>query len=36
VFAWWLNQVDAPFLPLHVLANPVMRKEQLRHSADSA
>jgi Na+/melibiose symporter-like transporter len=26
VFAWWLNQVAEPFLPLHVLANPVMRQ----------
>jgi EmrB/QacA subfamily drug resistance transporter len=25
VFAWWLNQAPEPFLPLHVLANPVMR-----------
>ena len=26
VFAWWLNQVAEPFLPLQVLANPVMRQ----------
>jgi EmrB/QacA subfamily drug resistance transporter len=26
VFAWWLNQIGEPFLPLHVLANPVMRQ----------
>ena len=25
VFAWWLNRAPEPFLPLHVLANPVMR-----------
>ncbi len=25
VFAWWLNRTPEPFLPLHVLANPVMR-----------
>jgi EmrB/QacA subfamily drug resistance transporter len=24
-FAWWLNRVPEPFLPLNVLANPVMR-----------
>jgi EmrB/QacA subfamily drug resistance transporter len=24
-FAWWLNRVPEPFLPLDVLANPVMR-----------
>ncbi|MEA2987930.1 MAG: hypothetical protein QOG83_641, partial [Alphaproteobacteria bacterium] len=24
-FAWWLTRVREPFLPLHVLANPVMR-----------
>jgi multidrug resistance protein len=24
-FAWWLHRVDEPFLPLGVLANPVMR-----------
>jgi len=24
-FAWWLNRAPEPFLPLHVLANPVMR-----------
>lgn len=25
VFAWWLNKAPEPFLPLNVLANPVMR-----------
>jgi EmrB/QacA subfamily drug resistance transporter len=25
VFAWWLKKAPEPFLPLHVLANPVMR-----------
>jgi hypothetical protein len=25
VFAWWLNRAPEPFLPLNVLANPVMR-----------
>jgi EmrB/QacA subfamily drug resistance transporter len=25
VFAWWLNRAPEPFLPLHLLANPVMR-----------
>src|SRR5204862_5310869 len=25
VFVWWLYRVDEPFLPLGVLANPVMR-----------
>jgi EmrB/QacA subfamily drug resistance transporter len=25
VFAWWLGRVNEPFLPLNVLANPVMR-----------
>jgi len=25
VFAWWLSRAPEPFLPLHVLANPVMR-----------
>jgi MFS family permease len=25
VFSWWLQRVDEPFLPLGVLANPVMR-----------
>src|SRR5829696_6443966 len=25
VLAWWLKRVPEPFLPLHVLANPVMR-----------
>src|SRR5207302_5548423 len=24
-FSWWLHRVDEPFLPLGVLANPVMR-----------
>jgi EmrB/QacA subfamily drug resistance transporter len=25
VFAWWLSRAPEPFLPLHMLANPVMR-----------
>ena len=25
VFAWWMQRAPEPFLPLHVLANPVMR-----------
>src|SRR5437660_2790803 len=25
VFGWWLRHADEPFLPLNVLANPVMR-----------
>ena len=31
-FAWWLNQVPEPFLPLNVLANPVMRHGTLATS----
>ncbi len=25
VFAWWMQRAPEPFLPIHVLANPVMR-----------
>jgi Na+/melibiose symporter-like transporter len=31
-FAWWLNRVPEPFLPLNVLANPVMRHGTLATS----
>jgi EmrB/QacA subfamily drug resistance transporter len=31
-FAWWLRRADEPFLPLTVLANPVMRQGTLATS----
>ncbi len=30
VFGWWLKRAPEPFLPLHVLANPVMRSAPRR------